>query len=311
MKQQKIITVNKEQVKEWEQNPRKINDNEFSKLKRSIKEFGFVEPIIIDENNIIIGGHQRIKALYDLNINIPITAIQLTGYSENEKAALNVALNKISGDWHVEKLQMLIDELKLDHFDISLTGFDVDELADLGIELDILEEETSEKDDIIPEVEEENVVIKLGDLIELGNHRLLCGDCNKKENREILFNNIEINQMLTDPPYNIGLDYNEYNDKLKTEDYIELMTKSIYDLNIGKKIITPGPSNIFLIPKYFNIDYLGLWYKGKASMSGGKITLFRTYEPIFFIGKYKRKRHNDFFEYCGVEERIKHACPNP
>lgn len=123
-----------------EYNPRvdlKPGDKEYDKLKRSIEEFGYVEPIIYNKrNNTVVGGHQRLKVLKDLGYtDIDVVEVDL---NENDEKALNIALNKVSGDWDNEKLEELLNELNNEaDFDISLTGFDENEINSLLESIDL------------------------------------------------------------------------------------------------------------------------------------------------------------------------------
>lgn len=104
---------------------------EYEKIKRSIETFGYVDPIIYNKrNNVVVGGHQRLSVLKDLGYtNIDVIEVDL---DTNEEKALNIALNKISGDWDAEKLEDLLRELSLDdNFDVELTGFDLGEIETL------------------------------------------------------------------------------------------------------------------------------------------------------------------------------------
>ena len=117
-------------------NPRKDlkpGDKEYEKIKNSITEFGYVDPIIINSDNTIIGGHQRLKVLRDLGYTeVDCVVIEI---DKTKEKALNIALNKISGEWNVELLKDLIDDLKESNFDIEFTGFDPPELDELFSEL--------------------------------------------------------------------------------------------------------------------------------------------------------------------------------
>ena len=153
-------TINFEEIIPAEYNPRLISDTEYSQLGNSIKEFGLVDPIIINlKNNKIIGGHQRFKVLteeYTLNpqeyATLPLLRLGDIGWiftnkdlelnTKEEEKALNIALNKISGEWDYPKLNLVIDDLLDDHtFDIDLTGFDMLDMKDLNIDLDKLDNE--------------------------------------------------------------------------------------------------------------------------------------------------------------------------
>lgn len=127
----KKVKIN--ELKEAKYNPRKKltpNDKEYEKIKNSILEFGYVEPIIINKDYTIIGGHQRLSVLKDLNYD-EIEVIQVD-LSKTKEKALNIALNKITGEWDEDKLKDLLFELDNEDYDLSLTGFD-----DIDFSLDI------------------------------------------------------------------------------------------------------------------------------------------------------------------------------
>ena len=116
-----------------EYNPRKAlkpGDSEYEKLKRSIEQFGYVEPVIWNKTTgHVVGGHQRLKVLQNMGITeVDCVVVEL---SEEKEKALNIALNKISGEWDKEKLALLITDLQGADFDVSLTGFEPAELDDL------------------------------------------------------------------------------------------------------------------------------------------------------------------------------------
>jgi len=137
-------------------NPRKDlkpGDPEYEKLKRSIEEFGYVEPIVWNERTgNVVGGHQRLKILKDLGrTEIEVTVVDL---DEIKEKTLNLALNKISGDWDELKLKNILDELKITD-DISLTGFDKEEIENLTKESEIIN-----IDDLLTELEMGSVIEK-------------------------------------------------------------------------------------------------------------------------------------------------------
>ena len=201
----KIELIDPETLKSAAYNPRQISREELNKLIKSIKQFGFVDPALVrKDDNMIVGGHQRVKAALELGLKeIPVVFLDIT---ENDAKLLNVALNKISGDWDEDKLTELLAELKFfDDVDELLTGFDEDELDNLIADLDSTAE-ASEYDDIIPE--EVESVCKEGQLWKLGNHRLFCGDATIKKNYDILLNKNKIQMVFTDPPYGMNLETN-------------------------------------------------------------------------------------------------------
>lgn len=154
-------------------NPRKDlkpNDEEYIKIKNSIINFGYVEPIIINKDFTVIGGHQRLKVLKELNYEkIECIVVDL---DKTQEKALNIALNKISGEWNTEKLENLLQELLQENFDVNLTGFDSEEIDNILNEYLDTEEDEFDIDEAINEIHEP--ITKPGDIWILGRHRLMC-----------------------------------------------------------------------------------------------------------------------------------------
>ena len=126
--------VNMESLVSPEYNPRTITSEEMEKLKNSINEFGYVDPIIVNRvNNHIVGGNQRFLALKELGYD-EVDVIFIDEEDINREKALNIALNKISGDWDEEKLENIFQDLEFNGFDLTFTGFDNVELQDFNIE---------------------------------------------------------------------------------------------------------------------------------------------------------------------------------
>jgi DNA modification methylase len=189
-------------------NPRKDlkpGDPEYDKLKRSIEQFGYVEPVIWNKvTGRVVGGHQRLKVLIDMGIT-EVDCVVVEMDAEKEKA-LNIALNKISGEWDKDKLALLITDLQGADFDVSLTGFDSAELDALfkdsikdGIHDDDFDVETELK---------KPPITKLGDVWTLGRHRLVCGDSTKTDTFDLLMAGAKANLVITDPPYNVNYEGN-------------------------------------------------------------------------------------------------------
>ena len=183
-------------------NPRKNlkpNDAEYVKIENSIEKFGFVSPLVINKDMTVIGGHQRLKVLKEMGI-VEVECIIVDLDKTNEKA-LNIALNKIQGDWDEEKLEALLQELKLEDFDTNLTGFDFDEVDEILKDVNGSKEDDFDVDSAYEEIEEP--ITKPGDVWILGKHRLMCGDSAQKEDVMRLMNNQDADMLLTDPPYNV------------------------------------------------------------------------------------------------------------
>lgn len=185
-------------------NPRKDlkpGDKEYEKLKRSIDEFGYVDPLIWNKRTSrLVGGHQRLKVLKDMGIDeVDVVVVDM---DEEKEKALNVALNKISGDWDKDKLMLLITDLQGEDFDVSLTGFDPEELDDLFKD-DMKDGVKDDNFDVDKELKKPTMT-KPGDLWQLGEHRLLCRDSTKEESYNLLMAGKQANLVITDPPYNVN-----------------------------------------------------------------------------------------------------------
>lgn len=185
-------------------NPRKDlkpGDAEYEKLKRSIEQFGYVEPVIWNQTTgHVVGGHQRMKVLMDMGMT-EVDCVVVAMDEEKEKA-LNIALNKISGDWDKDKLALLIADLQGADFDVSLTGFEPAEIDDLF--KDTLKDGIKDDDFDVGAELAQPTMTKLGDIWTLGRHRLICGDSTKAETYDLLMGNTKANLVITDPPYNVN-----------------------------------------------------------------------------------------------------------
>ena len=212
------MNIEKKNVKDLlpaDYNPRKDlqpGDPEYEKLKRSIEQFGYVEPVIWNkQTGRVVGGHQRLKVLIDSGITeVDVVVVDMN--TEKEKA-LNIALNKISGEWDTDKLALVIADLQGADFDVSLTGFDPEELNDLF--RDDVKDGVKEDDFDVEAELQKPVFSKAGDLWMLGEHRLLCGDSTKPETYELLMNGKKAQLVVTDPPYNV--DYKGTAGKIKND----------------------------------------------------------------------------------------------
>ncbi len=185
-------------------NPRKDlkpGDAEYEKLKRSIEQFGYVEPVIWNKTTgRVVGGHQRLKVLLDMGMTeVDCVVVELD--AEKEKA-LNIALNKISGEWDKDKLALLIADLQGADFDVSLTGFEPEEIDALF--KDSVKDGIKDDDFDVEAELQKPPVTKPGDLWTLGRHRLVCGDSTKAETFALLMGDKRANLVVTDPPYNVN-----------------------------------------------------------------------------------------------------------
>lgn len=171
------------------------------KLRSSLREFGFINPVIIDRDLNVIAGHGRIMAAKEEGIK-EIPCVFVDYLTEAQKKAYILADNRMAIDagWDEELLKIEIEALQAEAFDIGLTGFDEKEIADLFASDDGVED-----DDFDVDAELENPIFtKTGDVWVLGNHRLVCGDSTKQETYELLMEGKKANLVVTDPPYNVN-----------------------------------------------------------------------------------------------------------
>lgn len=228
-----------------EYNPRKKltpDDAEYQQIKRSIEEFGYSDPIVINSDGTIIKGHQRCNVMMDLGI-LEADVIVLNIPDKQKEKALNIALNKITGVWDDSLLKDLLLDLDLGGYDFSVTGFDHDDL-DALIEVSELQEDAVQ-DDFDPDAEapdEAQIISTPGCVWKLGRHTLLCGDATAPDNFKKLLGDVKPDLCITDPPYNV--DYGEKyrrlsnfrthntvrktddlkGDKMKDDDFLEFLS---------------------------------------------------------------------------------------
>ena len=281
-------------------NPRKDlkpGDPEYEKLKRSITEFGYVEPVIWNRTTgHVVGGHQRLKVLIDTGMTeVECVVVEM---SEEKEKALNVALNKISGDWDKEKLSLLIADLQGTDFDVSLTGFDAPELDALF--KDAQRDGVHDDDFNVDAALKEPAMTKPGDLWLLGKHRLVCGDSTKKDAFDLLMDGRQANLVVTDPPYNVN--YEGSAGKIKNDNMTD---SAFYDFLLASfqnmEACTASDASIYV----FHADTEGLNFRRAFSDAGfylsgtciwkkqslvlGRSPYQWRHEPILFGWKKKGK----------------------
>ena len=192
-------------LKPAEYNPRKKlkpGDKEYEKIKNSIQEFGFADPLVVNKDMTIIGGHQRLTVAMELGYTeVPCAVVDVDKVREK---ALNIALNKITGAWDEDLLAQLLMEIKEAEFNVDLTGFDPPEMDQLLSKL--YDKEVKEDNFDVDEELKQPVFSKLGDLWVLGKHRVVCGDSTGEEVYTRLMDGQKANLVLTDPPYNVDVE---------------------------------------------------------------------------------------------------------
>ena len=207
-------------------NPRKKlkpGDKEYEKIKNSIQEFGYVEPIIVNYDMTVIGGHQRLTVLKDLGYT-EVQCVVVRIEDENKVKALNVALNKITGAWDEQLLADLLVDLKTQDFNTDFTGFEAPEIEQLFSK--VHNKEIKEDDFDVDEELKKPTMSKLGDVWLLGRHRFICGDSTKPETYDTIMEGQLANLVLTDPPYNVDVEETAgkiKNDNMADEDFYKFL----------------------------------------------------------------------------------------
>ena len=201
-------------LKPAEYNPRKKlkpGDKEYKKIKASIEEFGFADPLVVNADMTIIGGHQRLTVAIELGYTeVPCAVVDV---DKDREKALNIALNKITGQWDEEMLANLLKDLDTVKFNTDMTGFDRSEIENLFS--NIYDKKVKEDNFDVDSELKQPCFSKLGDLWLLGKHRVICGDSTGEEVYTRLMDGQRANIVLTDPPY--GVDVQETAGKIQND----------------------------------------------------------------------------------------------
>jgi hypothetical protein len=295
-----LRTFRLDELTDYYKNPRSLSEKEFRQLKTSLDKFGMIDkPIVnLDAANTIIGGHQRKHVLEASGVKECECWIPDRELSEKEVEELNIRLNKNTGSWDFD---CLANEFELD--DLLEWGFDKGEL-----DLDLWADEAPE--DVEPQIDKAEELqskwnVQPGQLWQLGEHKIICGDCTDRGVIERVIGS-EKYSVLTDPPYNIGFNYESIDDKMAQEKYAEfcnLWFENVVNDAAGT-IFSPGPHNerFYPIPRD-----RGFWLKRNAT-AGASCFHLRLIEPLLFYGNFVSKRNTDLFEYSsGFTSELKSA----
>ena len=271
-----IINKNINDLIPYVNNPRK-NDKAVDAVASSIKNFGFKVPIIIDAQNEIVAGHTRLKAAIKLNYK-EVPCIVADDLTPAQIKAYRIADNKVSefAEWDMDILKVEIEGLE------DFTGFDID---------DTLFDDEVVEDNYETEVPE-NPICQKGDIWELGNHRLMCGDSTSTDDVGRLMDGKNADMVFTDPPYNIdykGVSDNRQikNDKMSDDDFLEFLEKSIMKSDTAyvccswqyEHLFKKAMENIGMKPKAMIV-----WDKINPAQHLDKY--FKQHEIIFYYGKF-------------------------
>ena len=206
-------------------NPRKKlkkGDKEYEKIKQSLLKFGYVDPIIVNEDLTVIGGHQRLTVLKDLDYETAKCVI--VNLPKEDEKALNIALNKITGQWDEALLADLLLDLQESDFNLDLTGFEPPEIDD--ILSNVHDKELFEDEFDVEEELKKPTLSRHGDIWQLGKHRVICGDSTKAETYKQLLDDRKANLVVTDPPYNVDVEETAgkiLNDNMSDGDFYQFL----------------------------------------------------------------------------------------
>ena len=282
MEELKIVYLPLDKLTPYENNTRKHEKADLQTIENSINQFGMCDPIgIWSDKNIIVEGHGRLLALKELGCT-EAPCIRLDHLTDEQRKAYAIAHNKTAemSEWDIEKLESELAELQ--DFDMEKFGFD---LSDFGFE-----EEKEIIEDEVPEVDEENEPItKLGDIWQLGRHRLMCGDSTDALNVSLLMNGKKSDLVFTDPPY--GYEYqsnmrtkSKKFDVLKNDDKILDFMPAIKDICKGFIFICTTwkvlDKWLPLFEKYYDLSNMIIWDKGGGGIGDLEHTFSTDYEII-------------------------------
>lgn len=209
-------------------NPRKKlkpGDREYEKIKNSIEEFGFADPLVVNSDMTIIGGHQRLTVAVQLGYTeVPCAVVDV---DKTREKALNIALNKITGAWDDDLLADLLKDIQAADFDLNFTGFDAPEVETLFSK--VYSKEIREDDFDVESELKRPAFSKAGDLWLLGKHRVYCGDSTEPESYAIVMDGQKANVIVTDPPYNVDVEETAgkiMNDNMSDTDFYDFLLKA-------------------------------------------------------------------------------------
>lgn len=295
----------------YARNARTHDEGQVSQIAGSIAEFGFVNPILVGDDNVIIAGHGRLLAAQQLGLE-KVPVIVLGHLTEAQRRALVIADNKIAENagWNEELLQLELAELRDLDFDLDLIGFSDEELDAL---LESEPEAGLTEDDAVPEIEAQ-AVSRTGDLWILGGHRLLCGDATSADDMAMLMDSQLADMVFTDPPYNV--DYgNSAKDKMRGKDrrilndnlgegfygFLKAALANLLEVTKGACYVAMSSSELDTLQQAFR-DAGGKWSTfiiwAKNTFTLGRSDYQRQYEPIL----YGWREGADHF-WCGARDQ--------
>lgn len=254
----KLVSVDK--LVPYQNNARTHSPEQINKLRSSLREFGFINPIIIDRDYGIIAGHGRLLAAKEEGLT-EVPCVFADHLTEAQKKAYIIADNRMAMDagWDEELLRVEIEALQADAFDLALTGFDEKELSKLFDDGN----ETEDDDFDVGEELKKPVFSRAGDVWTLGRHRLVCGDSTKAETYETLMEGKKANLVVTDPPYNVNYEGTAgkiQNDNMASEKFFDFL----FDAFSNMEKVMADDASIYV----FHADTEGLNFRKAFDAAG-------------------------------------------
>jgi len=250
----------------YAKNARTHSDEQVAQIAGSIKEFGFNNPILVDKDNSVIAGHGRLMAARKLGMD-KVPVVELQHLTESQRKAYVLADNRIAlnSGWDTSMLSLELQDLK-DDIDLSLLGFDPDELDALLNPIEETEGLTDE--DAVPDVPDEPKT-KLGDIYILGNHRLMCGDSTSIDAVEKLMDGQLADQLVTDPPYNIAYEGgSKKREQIKNDEMADAEFRQfLKDVYIAANAVMKAGAVFYI----WHADTEGYNFRGAARDMGWKV----------------------------------------
>lgn len=239
----KLVSIDK--LIPYVNNARTHNAEQINKLRASLREFGFINPVIIDGEYNIIAGHGRVMAAKEEHIE-EVPCVLADHLTPAQKKAYIIADNRMAQDagWDEELLRIEIEALQAEAFDIGLTGFEEQEIADLfGTEDDKVEDDDFDLNDAL----EKAAFVKRGDVWQVGRHRLMCGDATSEEDVATLMGGKKANLIVSDPPYGVSFQSSDgltiQNDSIKGEEFYNFLLQAFK--NMAAHLEKGGAAYIF------------------------------------------------------------------
>lgn len=316
MRDLSIINIATDQIRVYANNAKEHSEKQIAQIAESIRQFGFNNPILIDENNEIIAGHGRMAAAKVLNLK-SVPAIRLSHLSDAQKMAYRLADNKIAenGGWNIELLKLELEKIEsnCENLDLSATGFD-------SIELDVMFNQDKPKEpdirtNAVPYIAEDEIVSRPGDVWQIGPHRIICGNSLDEGNFANLMQDERVDLILQDPPFNVPVNghvcgagktkHKEFamaNGEMSSDEFTEFLRKNFvlcakysrpgalhYNFMDWRHVaeITAAGCDIFT-------DFINMcvWVKS----SGGMGSLYRSQHELCFIFRNGKESHTNNVE---------------